>query len=194
MRHITSQLALGVTCVALAAFSTAQAFEPNVYKGGNRWAITAFNDASPVHAEMATQGICFLPPVAVGTHMRGDWYSDTFPDWNGVYSQEGDQVFMHGDFGRDSGHDSMTFEITTSSKRNQSGGHWVEWFEGGVYGRTIVFANTSLQRVGDCNPMTAKELPFLYVAPRLLQDGKEASSPMEAGQLPLDSLTLPLLK
>lgn len=188
MRHITSQFAVGVACAALTGLVFAQPPEPNVYKGGNRWAITAFDDASPVHAEMATQGICFLPPVAVGTHMRGEWYSDTFPDWNGVYSQEGDQVFMHGDFGKDVGHDGITFEITTSSARNQSGGHWAEWLEDGAYGRTIVFANTRLQRVGDCKPITIKELSLLYVAPRVLLDGKEASSPMEAGQVPIDNL------
>lgn len=27
------------------------------------------------------------------------WWSETFPDWNGIASQEGNEVVLHGDFG-----------------------------------------------------------------------------------------------
>lgn len=163
---------------------------PNVYDDGNRWLITAYNDSSPTHAQMATQGICFLPYAAVGTHIRGFWYSDTFPDWNGVYSQEGDQVFMHGDYAADVGHDGIMFEIDTSSRNNQGGGHWTEWRENGAYGNTIVFGNAKLNRVGRCNTLTPAAILKLQVAPRVLKNGFPATNPLDLDQLPIPGLEL----
>lgn len=158
---------------------------PNVFDGGNRWLITAYNDASPVHSQMATQGICFLPYAATGTQVRGVWYSDTFPDWNGVYSQEGDQVFMHGDYAADVGHDGIMFEIDTNSYTEQGGGHWTEWRENGAFGRTIVFANAKLTRVGKCSSIGVADVPRLQIAPRVLRTGLPAQNPLDLNQLPI---------
>ncbi len=185
MKNINGKLVVGMLC--LSAVATVNA-DPNVYKGGNLWSITAYDDSSAVHTAWATQGICFLPPVAVGTHMRGNWYSTTFPDWNGVYSQEGDQVFMHGDYAKDVGHDGIKFEIVTDSPRNIAAGHWFEWRENGAFGNTIGFANTKLERIGYCRVIQSVDLPSLYVAPRLLLDGRVAQYPGEPNQVPLKDL------
>ena len=155
---------------------------PNVFDGGNRWTITAFNDASMLHSQMATQGICFSAPVMVGTHLRGYWYSDTFPDWNGVYSQEGDQVFLHGDYAKDVGHDAMQLSLTSS---REGDGHWVEWRENGGFGKTIVFANAKVVRVDKCRSLTEDELSTFSVAPRYLEDGRAAENPLDENQVPL---------
>lgn len=34
-----------------------------------------------------------------GIHQRYEWWSDTFPDWDGIASQEGNEVLMHGGIG-----------------------------------------------------------------------------------------------
>jgi hypothetical protein len=138
--------------------------QPNLVIGGNRWTITAYNDASPSHDQWATQGICFRFLGTIGTHNRYLWWSDTFPDWNGIASQEGDQVFMHGDYANDVGHDGITWEIVTSSAKNIGAGHWHEWRENGAFGTTIGFANALLNRVGTCRLTLdeAKLIPLPY--------------------------------
>jgi hypothetical protein len=137
---------------------------PDLVTGGNRWTITAYNDASPNHDQWATQGICFRFIGTVGTHNRYQWWSDTFPDWNGIATQEGDEIFMHGDYANDVGHDGMKWSVVTSSYRNIGAGHWFEWREDGGYGRTIGFANALLNRVGYCRLTIdeAKLLPLPY--------------------------------
>jgi hypothetical protein len=146
---------------------------PNLVAGGNRWTITFYNDASPNHDQWATQGICFRFIGTVGTHNRYQWWSDTFPDWNGIASQEGDQVFMHGDYANDVGHDGITWEIVTASARNVGAGHWHEWRENGAFGNTIGFGNAQLARVGSCR-LTLDEakliaIPFDYRTNRLME-------------------------
>jgi hypothetical protein len=136
---------------------------PDLVSEGNRWTITAYYDNSPTHTQAATQGLCFYPDGVSGTHQRYIWVSDTYPDWNGRATQEGDQIFMHGDFQwpysvrRDGGHDSMEWEVVTSSPRNLGAGHWREWVENGVFGTTIGYGNAKLQRVGKCKFRTAEE-------------------------------------
>lgn len=178
--------------LALAALMTAATVDaqnrpmPNVYDDGNRWLITAYDDTSPGHTELATQGLCFSPYAAVGTHIQGRWYSDTFHDWNGRYSQEGDQVVMHGDYADDIGHDGITFEIVTSDRRNEGAGHWIEWREDGAAGNTVAVANAKLRRVGKCKRGLDLIAPLPVIAPRLRVDGGIAQFPMERGQAPLD--------
>ena len=162
--------------------------EPNVYQDGNHWRITGFDDSTPNHLTLASQGICFQTPVVVGTHIRGDWYSTTFPDWNGTYSQEGDQVFLYGDFGQDAGHDGITFAITGASTRSISAGHWHEWLEDGAYGFTAAFANALLERDGKCEVLAPGELPP-DIAPRLRSNGAPAEYPLDPDQLPLPGET-----
>lgn len=184
--------------VGLVGEAAAQVPKPNVYNGGNRWLITAYDDSSSVHQQWATQGICFLPYVVSGTHIRGVWYSDTYPGWSGRYSQEGDRVLMHGNWGNDVGSDGMFIELTEgTSPRDVGGGQWTEWFNAGVYGTTVVFANTRLARVGGCplpahvDTMSQAEIEALGaersrgVSPRLRKDGKAAESPTDPEQVPL---------
>jgi hypothetical protein len=191
-------LTLFMVLVGLAAEASAQVPKPNVYNGGNRWLITAYDDSSSVHQQWATQGICFLPYVVTGTHIRGIWYSDTYPGWSGRYSQEGDRVLMHGNWGNDVGSDGMFIELTEgTSPKDVGGGQWTEWFNAGTYGTTVVFANTRLARVGSCpvphnvDTMTQAELEALgadrsrSVSPRLRKDGKAAETPTDPEQVPL---------
>jgi hypothetical protein len=154
------KLSLSVAALLLTAPLVSHALpphNPDLITNGNRWTITAYDDSSVVHTQWATQGICFYSAGTVGTHQRYYWVSDTFPDWNGRATQEGDQVFMHGDYANNVGHDGMQFEITTSSSKNESYGHWHEWREDPKYGLTIGFANAKLVRVGKCTALTVAE-------------------------------------
>ncbi|MGD8569059.1 MAG: hypothetical protein PVJ39_13305 [Gammaproteobacteria bacterium] len=179
-------LMLATGLMATAAF--AHPPQPNVFDDGNYWKITAYDDSSPGHTQLASQGICFQPYAVVGTQIRGVWYSDTFPDWNGRYAQEGDQVFLHGDYAKDVGHDGMQFEIVTRSRDNLAAGHWKEWREDGSYGNTIGFANTTLTRIGKCEIIQSGDLTKISVLPRLTVDGRIAENPGDKGQIPLESL------
>lgn len=152
-----------LTLTASAAVVADPPHRPDLVSDGNRWTITGYFDNSPGHAQAATQGICFYPAGVSGTHQLYTWVSDTYPDWNGRAAQEGDQVFMHGDFQwpygvtRDGGHDSMEWEIVTVSPKNEGAGHWREWIEDGGFGITIGFGNAKLQRVGKCKHASAEE-------------------------------------
>lgn len=143
--------AMALICPPLTLAGTP--YLPDLVQSGNRWTITFFDDTSAVHLQWATQGICFYNAGVVGTHQKYIWVSDTYPDWNGRASQEGDQIFMHGDFQwpfgtANGGHDGMTWELTTLK---EGSGHWHEWVEDNAYGNTIGFGNTKLTRVGTCN-------------------------------------------
>jgi hypothetical protein len=199
-KHLSMTAGLALFIVAgLAAEAAAQAVpRPNVFNGGNRWLITAYADNSTVHQQLATQGICFLPYVLNGTHIQGIWYSDTFPNWSGRYSQEGDRVLMHGNWGNFIGSDGMVIELTEgTSPKDVGGGQWTEWFNFGAHGTTVVFANARLARVGNCLAVphadpTQAELEVLAaersrnVGPRLRKDGKAAESPTDPESVPLD--------
>ena len=127
--------------------------KPNVFDGGNKWKITFYNDPTDRHDQWATQEICFLPYTVVGNSIQGTWYSTSYPDWNGRYYQEGDEVKMTGDYAKDVGHDHMTLVHTT---RNTAGsvvsgmafGDWTEWREDGRCGRVIGWGNAKLERTG----------------------------------------------
>lgn len=158
---------------------------PNLVQYGNRWTITFYDDSSPLHNQWATQGICFYRVGVVGTHERYIWISDTYPDWNGRATQEGDQIFMHGDFQwpwgtPNGGHDGMEWEIVSLK---EGAGHWKEWVEYGRFGTTIGFGNAKLVRVGNCtNPGfdtadTAYEANAKLAIPRN-PDGTEQNNPM----------------
>ncbi|MCU7933639.1 MAG: hypothetical protein KZQ99_02015 [Candidatus Thiodiazotropha sp. (ex Dulcina madagascariensis)] len=163
--NFKTKMCLTASALALTAHTSAFAqppHRPDLVNDGNRWTITAYNDSSPVHTQWATQGLCFYFNGVVGTHQRYIWVSDTYPDWNGRATQEGDQIFMHGDFqwpfgNKDGGHDGMEWAIVTASRANEGAGHWKEWIEDGGFGVTIGFANAKLQRVGKCKYQTAEE-------------------------------------
>ncbi|HEY6361022.1 MAG TPA: hypothetical protein VIX63_07945 [Vicinamibacterales bacterium] len=152
---------------AVGAMSQGVAFaqaphSPDLTTVGNRWTITAHNDESPVHEQWATQGICFRFIGNFGTHARYEWWSDTFPDWNGVATQEGNEITMHGDYANDVGHDGIVWNVVTATPRNMGAGFWFEWREDAKFGRTIGFANALLQRVGRCTITAdqARNIPF----------------------------------
>lgn len=197
-------LALFMVMAVFAAQAAAQVPKPNVFDGGNRWLITAFDDSSSVHQQWATQGICFLPYAVSGTHIRGVWYSDTFPNWSGRYSQEGDNLLMHGNWANFRGSDGMVIDLFAgTSSKDVGGGQWTEWWNFGANGTTVVFANTRLSRVGKCplptnvGTMTQAELETLSaersrtVSPRLRRDGREADHPGDPEQVPLAEETQP---
>ena len=151
-----SLIIIQLACIGF--ISTTQAAPPHLpdlVQGGNRWTITAYDDSSTIHNQWATQGICFYYAGTRGTQQLYRWVSDTFPDWNGRAVQEGDQIFMHGDYANDVGHDGMQWDVVTSSPKNEGYGHWQEWREDGKLGRTIGFANAKLARVGQCKTKTA---------------------------------------
>lgn len=185
-----------IVFVGLAGLALAQM--PNVVAGGNLWQITAYDDTSSTHMQLGMQDICFLPYSQVGTHIQGIWYSTTFPDWNGRYSQEGDRLLMHGDYAGDVGHDGMVIELFAGTTPSDTGaGQWTEWREDGAFGRTIGFGNCRLVRVGSCKhpkgvekmsleqlDKTVKELSD-KVKPRLRKDGKVSNMPMDSEAAPL---------
>ena len=179
---------------------SAQVPKPNVYDGGNRWLITGFIDQTPDHQEVATQVICFGPYVNYGTGITGVWYSLSFPDWNGIYYQEGDEVKMTGDYAKDVGHDHMTLFHTTydhpQKPRGMAFKDWTEWREDGAFGRIIGFANARMTRSGRCpHPkgvgaaMEKRVLELsLKIPPRLMKDSKEeAKNPGDHGQESLET-------
>jgi hypothetical protein len=116
----------------------------------NQWFITAFDDTTPSHTELATQIICFNPPSNFGTNTMGTWYSISFPDWNGLWFQEGDLVIMTGDYTRDTGHDEIHFDLAAAERPTVSTGQWTEWREDGAFGVLIGKANARLERRGRC--------------------------------------------
>ncbi|MBI3897263.1 MAG: hypothetical protein HY308_03085 [Gammaproteobacteria bacterium] len=158
---------------------------PDLIGDGNRWTITFYDDSSPTHAQWATQGLCFYNAGVVGTQQRYIWVSDTYPDWNGRATQEGDQIFMFGDFqwplGKpDVGHDGMEWEVVTRSPANDGAGHWKEWIEDGRYGITVGFGNAKFTRVGRCLHTTADQaLEYgKTLQLRVGADGKLQTNPM----------------
>lgn len=201
-KNVLAGLTLSILVAGLAARGSAQVPKPNVFDGGNRWLITAFDDTSSVHAQWATQGICFLPYVVNGTHVRGIWYSDTFPNWNGRYSQEGDRVLMHGNWANFGGSDAMEIELFAgTSPKDMGAGQWTEWWNFGANGTTVGFANARLTRVGKCPlPTTTDTLSEAQleaysadrsrsVSPRLRKDGKESDRPNDPEAMPLPEET-----
>lgn len=184
-----------------AAFSAHAQPKPDVVANGNMWSITAYDDASPNHDQLGTQNICFFTTGMVGTQLAGYWISTTFYDWNGTWRQEGDQVFMTGDYAGDAagnavGHDSIDFQLTTMERKSEGFGHWREWRENGSMGSVIGYGNTKLTRIGSCPvvPPAGADAATLekYLlsasqqAPRRYRtDGKEALGPTDKYLVPL---------
>jgi hypothetical protein len=156
-------LAVSASTAAPSAFAIPP-HQPDLVKGGNQWTITFYDDTSPIHTQWATQRICFYPAGVQGTHQLYNWVSVSYPDWNGRATQEGDQIFMHGDFQwpfgkKDGGHDGIEWQLVTASPAGEAGvqpkgeigtGHWKEWVEDGRLGINIGWGNTFLRRVGSC--------------------------------------------
>ena len=148
-------VAVAISSLIFSSTVSAQPPKPNVFDGGNKWHITFYNDPTVNHDQWATQEICFLPYAVVGTSIQGSWYSTSFPDWNGRYYQEGDEVKMTGDYAKDVGHDHMTLLHTTydvpTKVRGMAFKDWTEWREDGAFGNIIGWGNTRVVRVGKCD-------------------------------------------
>ncbi len=187
--------AVAIGSVVFCNVSLAAPPKPNVFDGGNKWHITYYNDPTTNHAQWATQEICFLPYSIVGTSIQGVWYSTSFPDWNGRYYQEGDEVKMTGDYAHDVGHDHMTLLHTTydvpGAVRGMAFKDWTEWREDGAFGRIIGWGNAKLERVGKCHYPKGADLEryaqeiSLSLPDRLTIKGEIADFP---GQADLENL------
>lgn len=177
-------------CAALLSSLSANAVPPHLpdlVNLGNEWAITFYQDNAPGQNQWATQRICFFFAGVSGTHQLYRWVSTSYPDWNGRATQEGDQIFMHGDFqfpfGKvDVGHDGMQWEIATSSPRNMGTGHWHEWIEDGSLGLTVGWGNLKFERIGQCAHHAADEAEAVGKRLPLPRDeaGRELISPTNA--------------
>jgi len=175
--------------------------KPDVVNNGNAWSITFFDDSSPNHSQWATQNLCFYTTGMVGTQLAGTWYSTTFYDWNGTWRQEGDQVFMTGDYAGDVngnavGHDGMEWQLVTAERTSEGFGHWKEWRENGGTGQIIGFGNAKFKRLGSCTLQPPVGTDFATLekmvmtesmkAPRRYRkDGKEAFGPNDAEMVAL---------
>ena len=167
---------------------------PDLITGGNKWTITAYDDSSPVHTQWGTQTLCFYRGSDVGTQSAGIWYSPTYFNWNGRWRQEGDQVFMTGDYDNNVGHDSMEWEMVVTTRAGA--GHWREWREDGGYGTPIGYANAAFVRIGTCDSIidtadvkAIEEIVLdksLQAPQRVKTDGIEPLGPMDGDLLPLE--------
>ncbi|RYZ78742.1 MAG: hypothetical protein EOO68_39905 [Moraxellaceae bacterium] len=155
--YLTSLIPATLILAGSMAANAISPHHPDLVKDGNRWLVTAYDDSTTTHTQWATQGLCFYYAGTRGTQQLYYWVSDTFPDWNGRATQEGDQIFMHGDYAKDVGHDGFEWQITTVSPKSEGYGHWKEWREDGRLGLTIGFANAKLTRVGKCVSITHAE-------------------------------------
>ncbi len=145
---------LAALALAGAAVGTAQAMPQHlpavdpVLAPGTLYSITFYDDTSTGHAQWATQNICFVQGPVQGSNTTGLWYSTTYNRWIGLWRQEGDQIFMIGDFWKGVGKDSMQWELVTT--KDEGFGHWNEWVEDGMYGNWFGKGNTRLAKIGTC--------------------------------------------
>lgn len=144
---------LGMSSFVLAA----PPYFPDFVNTGNKWSFKAYDDASPDHTQLvAAQEICFEYAGTSGNHQLYTWYSQTFPGWSGKAVQEGDQLFIHGDFAEGAGHSSIQIDTLVAPTIYGSAGTWQEWRHDGGNGVTVNFAKTRALREGDCT-LTARQ-------------------------------------
>jgi len=178
---------IAISSLLFSGAALANPPKPNVFDGGNRWHITFYNDSTSTHQQWATQEICFLPYNVVGTSIQGVWYATSFPDWNGRYYQEGDEVKMTGDYARDVGHDHMTLIHTTyGGKGSLAFKDWTEWREDRKYGRIIGWGNARLKRVGYCRVPRGIDQPARASALRRLENQAQTISSALPERLTVD--------
>jgi hypothetical protein len=159
-----TKMCFTVSALILVTHASVQAMpphHPNLVNSGNKWKVTAYVDENQNHAALNSYDICFFRVGDSGTHMRYTWSSTDYRDWNGRAVQEGDQIFMYGDFqagrDRDTGHSAMEWEIVTKNHRNVGTGHMELWVEDGELGRPLGFANVYFKRVGSCQYHSVEE-------------------------------------
>ncbi len=160
-----------LSCASLSV--AAPPYAPDMVSGGNKWSFRAYSDADLDHAQLVSaQGICFEYAGISGNHQLYTWYSDTFPGWSGRAVQEGDQIFLHGDFANGAGHSSIQIETLVAPPIYGSAGYWQEWRHDSANGATVEFATTRALREGNCT-LTAEQaaaLPPLLTGSPVLTD------------------------
>lgn len=167
---------------------------PDLINPGAYWSVTFYNDASPAHALGGTQTLCFFPAGVAGTHQRYEWVSDSWPDWNGRATQEGDQVFMFGDYPnhpqgqRNGGHSALQWELVTQNPANMGAGHWQDWYEDATFGVINGFGNAVFQRIGQCPYNTALDMLEEHFHGEIPVDenGEPLPDPTVSKSLPID--------
>lgn len=153
---IKISVATGLLAMSSMSFA-APPYLPDFVKGGNKWSFKAYDDASLDHTQLvAAQEICFEYAGISGNHQLYTWYSQTFPGWSGKAVQEGDQIFIHGDFADGAGHSSIQLDTLVAPTIYGSAGTWQEWRHDDSNGVTINFAKTRALREGDCT-LSARE-------------------------------------
>ena len=157
IKQLLATLALAGATVGVAQ-ATPQHFpavDP-VAVPGTLYSITFYDDTASTHTQWATQNVCFVQGPVQGSNTTGLWYSTTYNRWIGLWRQEGDQIFMIGDFWKGQGKDSMQWELVTT--KDEGFGHWNEWVEDGMYGNWVAKGNTRLAKIGTClSPLQAAE-------------------------------------
>lgn len=148
-------------------------YQPDFVQTGNKWSFKAYDDASPDHTQLvAAQIMCFEYAGISGNHQLYTWYSETFPGWSGRAVQEGDQIFIHGDFADGVGHSAIQMDTLVAPTIHGSAGIWQEWRHDGKNGITVSFAKTRALREGDCtlSARQAAKLPPLLEGNPVLTD------------------------
>jgi hypothetical protein len=160
MKPSRSSLAIAVaTIAAAAAVGPAQAVPQHLpavdplSSPSTLYSITFYDDTSFTHNQWATQNICLTQGPSVGSNTTGIWYSTTYYNWIGRWRQEGDQIFMIGDFWGGPGNDAIQVELVTT--RDEGFGHWEEWVEDGSYGWWPAKGNARVAKLGTCLPLMA---------------------------------------
>ena len=163
-------LTIGTLVLAPIAYAVPP-YQPDMVAGGNKWSFRGYDDSNPSHTELVVaQGICFEYAGIKGNHQLYTWYSDTFAGWHGTAVQDGDQIFLHGDYANGAGHTSIQIETLvapTPPQVNGSAGYWQEWRHNTANGVNIGFATTRSLREGNCL-ITAKQAAAL--TPLLIGD------------------------
>lgn len=136
-------------------------YSPDMIKTGNMWSFKAYDDAAVDQNQLvAAQKICFEYAGVSGNHQLYTWYSATFAGWSGKAVQEGDKIYLHGDFAKGNGHSSIQMETLVEPPIHGSAGTWQEWRDDGQGGVTVSFAKTRALRTGNCT-ITAAEAAAL---------------------------------
>lgn len=172
--HTLIKWSLAASLLSMSSLSFAVApYLPDFVKDGNRWSFKAYDDASPDHTTLvAAQVMCFEYAGISGNHQLYTWYSETFPGWSGNAVQEGDQIFIHGDYAQGAGHSSIQLDTLVAPTINGSAGTWQEWRHNGANGNTVNFAKTRALREGDCvlSARQAAKLTPLLVGDPVITD------------------------
>ena len=153
-----SKIFILIGALGLASYAHANPpYQPDFVKQGNKWSFKAYDDASPDHTQLvAAQDICFEYNGTSGNHQLYTWYSETFAGWSGRAVQEGDQIFIHGDFANGAGHSSIQLDTLVAPTIYGSAGTWQEWRHDDKNGTTVSFAKTRALRQGNCT-LTARQ-------------------------------------